>query len=197
MPHSLLYVYTIHRTASIFHLIDYSIPVHSKPTAIMSGYEVEHNIQPPKNDANSQSSHRHMPDLSTFFSRLSEVDTTGPNTPHNAHSVPTPGDVASTYRLLADAYGLMLRDVNPGGSNSNDNATPLEPAQQGLLEQMFESLMSEAEMPPRELKGVPDSFLDELERVPKAKLQKTDACPICAEPFLDGALSSPNHCIFD
>jgi hypothetical protein len=33
---------------------------------------------------------------------------------------------------------------------------------------------------------VPDSFLDELERVPKSALKPTDECPICVNPFLDG-----------
>ena len=30
----------------------------------------------------------------------------------------------------------------------------------GLLENLVESLMADAEIPPREVKGVPDSFLD-------------------------------------
>lgn len=32
---------------------------------------------------------------------------------------------------------------------------------------------------------MPQSYLDELERVPKKSLKKTDTCPICSEPFLD------------
>lgn len=32
---------------------------------------------------------------------------------------------------------------------------------------------------------MPQSYLDELERVPKKTLKKTDTCPICGEAFLD------------
>jgi hypothetical protein len=35
------------------------------------------------------------------------------------------------------------------------------------------------------VEGVPQSYLDELERVDKRELKKTDSCPICNEPFLD------------
>lgn len=33
--------------------------------------------------------------------------------------------------------------------------------------------------------GVPDGFLDTLDRVPKSKLKAEDECPICGERFLD------------
>jgi hypothetical protein len=36
-----------------------------------------------------------------------------------------------------------------------------------------------------EIKGVSQTFIDSLDRVPKTRLKKTDVCPICAEPFLD------------
>ena len=55
-----------------------------------------------------------------------------------------------------------------------------------LLATMVQSLMENANDPPRELQGVPDTFLDQLERVPKKALKKTDTCPICCNPFLDG-----------
>lgn len=32
---------------------------------------------------------------------------------------------------------------------------------------------------------MPDEFLSELDRVPKAKLTKDQSCPICSNPFLD------------
>jgi len=35
------------------------------------------------------------------------------------------------------------------------------------------------------VEGVPQSYLDELERVPKKQLKKDDNCPICGENFLD------------
>jgi hypothetical protein len=36
------------------------------------------------------------------------------------------------------------------------------------------------------VKGVPDSFLDGLDRVPKKNLKPDEDCPICGNPFLDG-----------
>jgi hypothetical protein len=55
-----------------------------------------------------------------------------------------------------------------------------------LLASMIETLRQNADEPPAEVKGVPNSFLDELERVPKKALKKDDTCPICVNPFLDG-----------
>ena len=58
---------------------------------------------------------------------------------------------------------------------------------------MYASLMEAAEDPPREVEGVPDSFLAELERIPKKSLKAGEACPICSNDFLDGKyiLSEP------
>jgi hypothetical protein len=50
---------------------------------------------------------------------------------------------------------------------------------------MIEVLRANADDPPTELKGVPNSFLDELERVPKKALKPSDTCPICVNPFLE------------
>lgn len=61
-------------------------------------------------------------------------------------------------------------------------------AEGDLLASMIEILRENADDPPTELKGVPDSFLDELERVPKEKLNPSDTCPICVNPFLEGRL---------
>lgn len=55
-----------------------------------------------------------------------------------------------------------------------------------LLANMIDILRQNANDPPAEVKGVPNSFLDELERVPKKSLKKDDTCPICVNPFLDG-----------
>lgn len=54
-----------------------------------------------------------------------------------------------------------------------------------LLAGMVEQLMQESENPPREVKGVSDEFLAQLDRVPKSSLKDKD-CPICGNPFLDG-----------
>jgi hypothetical protein len=54
-----------------------------------------------------------------------------------------------------------------------------------LLSRMVEELMQESENPPREVKGVSDEFLAQLDRVPKSSLKDKD-CPICGNPFLEG-----------
>jgi len=60
--------------------------------------------------------------------------------------VPIPGDISAAFRTLADAFERMRQD-NGGDEN-------------GLLQSLVESLMGDAERPPREVQGVPDSFLD-------------------------------------
>ncbi len=94
--------------------------------------------------------------------------------------------------MLADALGILSRELDNGSD---------------LLEQMRQQLMGDAEMPPREVQGVGQEFLDgelisprrnvcrykshpkpcaELDRVPKKSLQPADNCPICNNPFLEG-----------
>jgi hypothetical protein len=91
--------------------------------------------------------------------------------------------MAAAFRLLANAFDLMRgrsaegQEQEPEGDND-------------LLANMIETLRQHADDPPSELKGVPNSFLDELERVPKKSLKKTDVCPICTNPFLEGKLES-------
>lgn len=58
-----------------------------------------------------------------------------------------------------------------------------------LLERLVEELIQNAEDPPREVKGVSDEFLAQLDRVPKTSLKDKD-CPICGNPFLDGDYTS-------
>ena len=81
----------------------------------------------------------------------------------------------------------MLRD---SGGAADVSATPTT-GSEGLLAQLVETLRDSAEHPPRELQGVPDSFLDDLERVPKKSLKEDDSCPICSEPFLAGKREAP------
>jgi hypothetical protein len=84
--------------------------------------------------------------------------------------------MSAAFRLLANAFEMMRgRPADDQGSGEND-----------LLANMIEVLRQNADDPPTELKGVPDSFLDELERVPKKSLKPTDTCPICVNPFLEG-----------
>lgn len=79
--------------------------------------------------------------------------------------------------MLANAFEMMR------GPEGRDNDADGEG---GLLGTMIEYLRQNADDPPSELKGVPDSFLDELERVPNKSLKSTDTCPICVNPFLEG-----------
>ncbi|KAL9579596.1 MAG: hypothetical protein Q9212_005020 [Teloschistes hypoglaucus] len=134
-------------------------------------YEVEHNI--PKNEQ-AASQHTRRPDLSTFFSNLELVNTS--NT-QNSNATPMPADMRAVFITLSDAFRSMR---SQGGG--------------ALLDILIESLEAEAEAPPREVEGISDSFLDELDRVPKKTIKKADSCPICGNPFLDGTLiSSPSY----
>ena len=83
--------------------------------------------------------------------------------------------MAAAFRLLANAFETMRG--RPADESNGDG---------DLLANMIEVLRENADDPPAELKGVPDSFLDELERVPKKALKPTDTCPICVNPFLEG-----------
>lgn len=133
---------------------------------------VEHNIAKEQ----EQEQPRRRPDLSTFFSTLDLVDTSGTRRPQNAHSLPLPQDVSAAFRTLANAFEMMRggNSQEEGGSNEQ------------LIETLVQSLMDSAEHPPSEVKGVSDEFLEGLERVPKKSLKKEQSCPICANAFLDG-----------
>jgi hypothetical protein len=127
---------------------------------------VEHGVS--FSQAPKRSSRR--PDLSTFHATFNE--TYGDEETHNnPNTLPTPENVTATYRLAADAYEIILTE------HGDDN-----PA----LRTMIDMLESTASAPPSKLEGVSDTFLSELERVPKSKLKKDESCPICSEPFLDG-----------
>ncbi|KAI9835846.1 MAG: hypothetical protein M1819_001744 [Sarea resinae] len=117
----------------------------------MATYEVEHDIPAP---TTTSAPPPRRPDLSTFFSALSQIDTssTAAAPHHNPHAVPTPGDVAATFRTLADAFEVMR--VEGGGGAQGGAGGNSE-----LLESLISTLMGEAEAPPREVKGVGDEFL--------------------------------------
>lgn len=139
----------------------------------MSGYEVEHNIST-KTQEPERAPRR--PDLSTFFSTLELVDTSDPGSHHNANAVPQPENMAAAFRLLANAFEMM---------RGREEEAPRQGEGGDLLANMIDVLRQNADDPPTELKGVPNSFLDELERVPKKSLKPSDTCPICVNPFLD------------
>jgi hypothetical protein len=86
--------------------------------------------------------------------------------------------MAAAFRLLANAFEMMRGRApeeahNTGGEND-------------LLASMIEALRQNADDPPTELEGVPDTFLADLDRVPKKLLKETDTCPLCLVPFLEG-----------
>lgn len=114
--------------------------------------------------------------MSTFFSTLDLVDTSGSRQPQNEHALPLPEDVSAAFRTLGNTYAMMM-----GGSGDASSQAANE-----LLQQMQEMMMQASEDPPRKVNGVSDEFLAELDRVPKKSLKQGDSCPICANPFLDG-----------
>lgn len=141
---------------------------------------VEHNI--PTAETKAQHPPR-RPDLSTFFSTLELVDTSNPEDHRNAHAQPQPENTAAAFRLLANAFEMMRgRPADEAGDAGEGGGD--------LLSEMIGFLRQNADDPPSELKGVPDSFLDELERVPNKSLKPTDTCPICVNPFLEGEWKS-------
>ncbi|KAH8601136.1 hypothetical protein B0O99DRAFT_608082 [Bisporella sp. PMI_857] len=128
-------------------------------------YEVEHNIK----DKPAAKSRR--PDMSTFFSKLSHIQT-DPSTHSNPNATPTPVDIAAAAQLIQDQYRTILSS-DPSAQTTS------------LLTALLSSLDSTIDAPPTEIQGVPQSYLDSLERVPKKELKEGDSCPICAERFLD------------
>ncbi len=113
--------------------------------------------------------------MSTFFSQLSQIETSpsDPSWPqNNPNATPTPPDVAAALRLLQEQFTVLAQ-------NTTDDIVIDRLAS---LNQELELLV---EHPPTKVAGVPQSYLDELERVPKKELKKTDDCPICGECFLD------------
>ena len=134
---------------------------------------VEHNI--PTTQQPEQP--RRRPDLSTFFSTLDLVDTSGTRQPQNAHSLPLPRDISAAFRNLANAFEMM---------RGSDGAVQQQDSHDELLGRLVESLMQSAEHPPSEVEGVSDEFIEQLERVPKKSLKEDMSCPICSNPFLEG-----------
>jgi hypothetical protein len=83
-----------------------------------------------------------------------------------------PAAIETSIRILMDAFNTMRAEHTDGDTH--------------LLDSMIEQLGAQADNLPRQLKGMPDTYLDELDRVPKKDLKKDQSCPICTLPFLDG-----------
>lgn len=109
-----------------------------------------------------------IPDIRSLFESIDQVSTS--ENPNNQHSIPTPGNLSAVFDRVADFYDTIGNQTAQG----NDVASA-----------MSEMLLSFTDQPPRKIEGCPQSFLDELERVPKKSLKPTDTCPICTMPFLD------------
>jgi len=133
-------------------------------------YEVEHNIK------DKLEGRGRRPDMSSFFNQLSQIETDSTSDPgwshNNPNAIPTPVQVAAAERLLQDQFNTLLQD----STNPNHHA---------FLEGLISFVQEQIETPPEKVAGVPQSYLDSLDRVPKKALKKTDICPICAEAFLD------------
>ncbi|CAG8417826.1 unnamed protein product [Penicillium salamii] len=143
----------------------------------MSTYEIEHNTTDP---STAQIPRRRRPDLSTFFSALSEIT---PAPDHRPHAVPVPGDISAAFYSLAEALEMMRRDSDApqdgtDGTDGTDNG-------RDLLSTMIQSLLAQADTPPREVEGVSEEYCDMLDRVPKSSLKPADICPICNNAFLE------------
>ncbi|KAJ5550077.1 Zinc finger RING-type [Penicillium sp. DV-2018c] len=149
----------------------------------MSTYESEHNTTDP---STAQTPRRRRPDLSTFFSALSEIT---PAPDHRPHAVPVPGDVSAAFYSLAEALEMMRRDADSAPADAQEEGTGTETASsdtgRDLLTTMIQSLLAQADTPPREVEGVSEEFCDMLERVPKSSLNPSDTCPICNNPFVE------------
>jgi hypothetical protein len=112
--------------------------------------------------------------MSSFFNQLSQIETDSisSRSHNNPNATPTPVEVAAAERLLQDQFTFLL------GNSDNEGHS-------AFLESLRDSLQEYIEHPPEKVSGVPQSYLDELDRVPKKALKKDDMCPICAEKFLD------------
>ncbi|KIV95117.1 hypothetical protein PV10_02806 [Exophiala mesophila] len=132
----------------------------------MASYETEHASDAP-NDSHDGP---RRPDLSSFMSLLSEIRPQDPETRTREGALPVPGDVSAAFRSLAEAFQIMQRD--------NDNESD-------LLETMIQTLMSSAERPPQEVKGVDEEYIANLERVNIKKVKKDADCPICGNAFVE------------
>ncbi|OLN86151.1 putative RING finger protein [Colletotrichum chlorophyti] len=132
-------------------------------------YEIEHNIKP---GPSPQPGTRRI-DMSSFTSFLSHLATpTQPNAHTNPHATPTPVDAAALYQLLQQQFQTLFSTAP-----NDDNAR--------FLSSLVEALESDIASPPTEIPGVSHEYLDSLDRVPKKSLGPDEACPICAEKFLD------------
>jgi hypothetical protein len=129
---------------------------------------VEHGVNLDKESKRS----RRRPDMTTFFNKISEINTNDASRPrNNPHAIATPVDLRETYLLAADGLQQVMSDA-------------VNEAHHDFLEAMIQDLHLFADKA-EPIKGVSQQFIDGLDRVPKKQLKKNDMCPICAEKFLN------------
>ncbi|KAI5923537.1 hypothetical protein F4810DRAFT_210322 [Camillea tinctor] len=127
-------------------------------------YEVEHNIK-----AQSRQ-HRRRPDMSSFDSHLHQISRDSSSAA--AHLGPTPPDMSALYRLVHDQFATLALDA-PTGENRT------------LLQGLMTEIQADIAAPPDHVPGVSQEYLDGLDRVARKALKDDEACPICAERYLD------------
>lgn len=121
--------------------------------------------------------------MSSFNSQLHQLTNDSPPTQpgggaeqqqqrHNPHALPTPVDLVGLFRLVQDQYSTLAADA-PDAANRD------------LLRDLSQALEADLLHLPKQVEGVSQEFLDTLDRVPRKQLTPEDACPICAEKFLD------------
>jgi hypothetical protein len=117
---------------------------------------VEHNTTDP---STAQVPRRRRPDLSTFFSTLSEIT---PAPDHRPHAVPVPGDVSAAFYSLAEALDMMRRETDSTNTEAQQDGTDNDGSDNGrdLLTTMIQSLLAQADTPPREVEGVSEEYCD-------------------------------------
>ncbi|EEH09506.1 conserved hypothetical protein [Histoplasma capsulatum G186AR] len=144
-------------------------------------YEVEHSTTPANNNNTNDPSNPHphphphpqprRPDLSSFFATLQEITPNPSEIRTRPYAVPVPGDISAAYRSLAEALNVMRHQTGDNGFPVHDgrdeglaDVAENEDATGGvgLLSSMIGLLLREAEMPPREVEGVGESFCDAL-----------------------------------
>lgn len=78
--------------------------------------------------------------------------------------------LSAAFRHLADAFQTMQQET--------DNTSSVE-----LLQGMIANLLTTAERPPTEVKGVDEEYIAQLERVSIKKVKLDADCPICGNEF--------------
>lgn len=129
----------------------------------MTSYETEHARDEP------QSGRTRRPDMSSLYSLIAEITPEVPERRTREHAVPVPGDVSAAFRQFADALQTMQRD-----NENTDN---------DVLQNMIANLLSTAEQPPTEVKGVDEEYIAKLERILIKKVKQDADCPICGNEF--------------